>query len=321
MRKATLLLFLLSAPAWGQLKITGEAKVKANRMVRLTATGMAEGAALVWDVSDEDRCDVEESGNRLLLVAPPGTYKVKVRALTVKDGKTAAETARVTVVVEAEQPPVPPPPPKKAADPVQATCKLRFGNSGCTATVVAPRRADGRWEALTASHCTGEVGSKGRITLKDGRSFTVTVVARNRSADLSWLVTDEAPEDMPHALLATSNPTAGVKVWHQGYGVDRPGNRESGNVQGGPSATGQLAFKLSVSSGDSGGGIFREDTGELVAAVCCTTGMGRQVTMFGGSCTTAIAMRPKSEDLTLELPARMPDPPAWLLLPYPDFFF
>jgi len=50
---------------------------------------------------------------------------------------------------------------------------------------------------------------------------------------------------------------------------------------------------LSVSHGDSGGGIFREDTGELVANVCCTKGIGLKTTMWGGCSTKALALLPK----------------------------
>jgi len=314
LRIALLTTTLLVSPLHAQLTISGETKVKPYKLVKLTAQGAGvKDAALVWDISDDEKCDIEEFNGRFLFTAPPGVYKVKVRALRLdKDGKTTSETARITVTIEGEPKP---PPPKKAADPIGATCKLRFGNAGCTATILWPRRPDGRWDVLTASHCTGDVGSNGQITLKDGRTFKVTVVARNRAADLSWLVTAEAPAEMPYAVLAADTPHAETKVFHIGYGVDRPGNRETGRVQGGPAHDGKLSFKLSVSSGDSGGGIFREDTEELVAAVCCTTGMARNVTMFGGGCATAWSMRPKSEETAVENPIKMPDPPAIYLFP------
>ncbi|MFO0876502.1 MAG: trypsin-like peptidase domain-containing protein [Gemmataceae bacterium] len=157
---------------------------------------------------------------------------------------------------------------------------------------MGPRRADGRWDVITAAHCTGNVGSVGEITLKTGQRYKVHVLHRATGPDITWMVLDGTPDTLPYAMVATSAPSSGTKVWHMGYGVDRPGNREEGTVTGGPAANGQLSFRLSVSSGDSGSGIFREDTGELVGVVCCTTGMGRQVTMYGGACTTALKIRP-----------------------------
>jgi hypothetical protein len=112
MRQALFLLLLLAAPAAAELKIAGELKVPANRIVRLSAEGAAEGAACIWDVSDEDRADLEElKGGRLLFAGPAGAYKVKLRAIRLdKDGATQIETARATVVIGDPPPPVPPGP-------------------------------------------------------------------------------------------------------------------------------------------------------------------------------------------------------------------
>lgn len=108
---ALLLSLAMPGLAWGELKITGEVKVAPNHIVRLEASGDTDGAGLIWDVSPEELTDIEEIGKRLLFAAGPGTYKVKVRAVRVKDGRTTIETARVTVVVGEPPPPVPPVPP------------------------------------------------------------------------------------------------------------------------------------------------------------------------------------------------------------------
>jgi hypothetical protein len=112
MRQALFLLLALAAPAAAELKIAGELKVPANRIVRLSAEGAAEGAACIWDVSDEDRADLEElKGGRLLFTGPAGAYKVKLRAIRLdRDGATQIETARATVVIGDPPPPVPPGP-------------------------------------------------------------------------------------------------------------------------------------------------------------------------------------------------------------------
>jgi hypothetical protein len=105
-------------------------------------------------------------------------------------------------------------------------------------------------------------------------------------------VTDAAVDDLPVANLAAKNPPVGTEIWHMGYGIDKPGNREDGRVTGTETRDGQLPMELSVSSGDSGGGIFRADTNELIAVVCCTTERGRKVLMFGGSAERAARLRP-----------------------------
>lgn len=173
--------------------------------------------------------------------------------------------------------------------------------------MIGPRRADGKWDVLTASHCTGGPGSRGTFTLKDGRTLAVTVAARNADADLTWLATDAAADDIPFATLAAKNPPVGTDVWHMGYGIDKPGNREDGRITGAETTDGQLPMELSVSSGDSGGGIFRADTDELVAVVCCTTERGRKALMFGGSAERAARLRPVAKT----------DADAWEPLPIP----
>lgn len=103
---------LIASTACAELRIAGDTKVSANKLVRLKAEGAPPGAAYIWDVAEEDRADVEELGSRLLFSAPPGTYKVKVRAVHLKDGQTAIETARVTVTIgNATPPPGPGPTP------------------------------------------------------------------------------------------------------------------------------------------------------------------------------------------------------------------
>jgi hypothetical protein len=104
--------------AAGALTIEGSTTVREHKMVRLIATGADDKAALVWDVSDEDKCDVEEVAGKLYLVAPPGSYKVKCRAIKLgADGKTTIETARATVTVQADLPPGPGPGPNPGPGP------------------------------------------------------------------------------------------------------------------------------------------------------------------------------------------------------------
>jgi hypothetical protein len=205
----------------------------------------------------------------------------------------SGQTYRILLKIEkVEDAPPPPEKPLPKPDPRAALGRLTVGTSGCTVTVIGPRRADGRWDLLTASHCIPGRMTKGSVKMPDGRMLAVTVTVREPGSDLAWLVTDEKVESLPYANLAAKAPEPGVAIWHAGYGVDRPGNVEEGVVLAGESRDRQLSMDLSVSSGDSGGGIFRKDTAQLVAVVCCTRAIGRRATMFGGSSVRAIELRP-----------------------------
>jgi hypothetical protein len=303
MRSSVLVMLLaVSAAAAGELKIAGETKVKEYRLGKLTASGIAETAQVRWSVPRE--LDHRRVGHEILFTGPPGTYTISLLAIDF-DAKSFSE-AEVSVTIEgrgiAPAPPVPTPAPPKPDTPAPgkpdapaALCKLRVGRSGCTATIVGPRRKDGRWDVLTANHCWGS-GTKGTITLQSGKTLGVTLVEREKDSDIAWMVTDDSIPDLPFAMLAKELPAKDVKVWHAGYGVDRPGNREDGHVLG--VSGGQLSFHLNVSSGDSGGGIFRSDTNELLATVCCTRSIGAKTTMWAGHCVRAAQLRPKAASHT-----------------------
>lgn len=271
--------------------VAGPAAVGEHTLARFEAVNVPPKAALLWRVTPAEKIDrATTPRGRFEFAAPPGEYVVELLVITVSpDG--AADVAEVRHKVRVGGPSQAPP--GKALDPVAAIGRITFGSAGCTATVIHPRRPDGRWDVLTAAHCTETgVGSRGSMLLKDGTRFGVTVAARDTAADVCWLVTDRADlAELPAAELAAELPAVGVKVWHMGFGVDKPGNREDGVVTG-QTPDGKLRFTLSVSSGDSGGAIVRADTGHVVACVCCTTGKGARVTMFGGHCLSARALRP-----------------------------
>lgn len=115
-------LFLASL-CWSALVIEGDLKVKPYKIVRLSVKGQDSKAAIVWDVDKEDVVDLEEVNGKLLMVAPPGIYKIKCRAIKLdKDGKTSVETARVTVTIEGDtpKPPDPGPTPDPSPTPTPA---------------------------------------------------------------------------------------------------------------------------------------------------------------------------------------------------------
>ena len=289
-------------PARAELKIAGELKVKRDRMVRLRAAGHDKAAAVTWRW-DKKKLDGGRSGDRLWLVGPPGEYVVECLAIKLgADGKTEIEEAEVTVSITgdccppgAERPPPGPPvppvieKPSPKADPVNARARITFGTSGCTATVIHPRRKDGRWDLLTAAHCVRAVGQKGTAVMAGGRKLAVTVTAHAREPDLCWLRTDESADDLPFAVLAKELPPPGARIWHMGYGVDRPGNKETGTYVGPSRYAGMIRVDISMSSGDSGSSFFREDNGESIGTMFGTINrLGH-----GGDCVTAWKIRPE----------------------------
>jgi len=201
------------------------------------------------------------------------------------------------------------PKPKKAED---AIGRIQFGNAGCTATVIGPVwNNDRQLDILTAAHCV-KVGAIGKMWLKDGRTLTVKCVARDAKSDAAWLTADNPGGDIPYLLLADANPNDGEVVWHHGYGIDRPGNRESGIYRGIASDGLQCKFRLSVSPGDSGGGIVLDTEGRVVSPVCCTTRLSGVGDVFGASPASAAKIRPHSKASEREEPVIYP------VLPMPD---
>lgn len=285
-----------------EIEIPAETKIRVNRLGKIEVKCKTP---VKWINLSDDLDVIPDSSGKwaMILGTKPGRYTIAVFTAT-KDGPSDPEYAKV--IIEGTQAPTPDspkeqPPAGKKPDPVKATAKLRIGNAGCTATVIGPRRNDGFWDALTAAHCLPSGFSSGKIEMKDGRSFPVRIGSKNATSDLLWLIV-ETKEEIDYALLSKSIPPLGSAVWHNGYGYDKPGNIERGTVTALESSQGQLRFTLNVSSGDSGGGIFSEETGELVAAVCCTTRIAGTGSVYGGSCVVASRMRGKNPSY-IEMPA------------------
>lgn len=322
---ALLLFFLMLGSAHAEVTIEGEKEYEPHSLVKLKITGVEPTAAVRIKIKPDDTVDRADTARDLIqFAAAPGTYEVEVLAIGQRDGAFYFDEDVVTVKIKSCHGPQPPPGPGPGPtpppdghgtlDPLNALGRIRFGNAGCTATVIGPRRLDGRWDILTAAHCVRGQGQKGEMTLR-GRSdtFGITVVSSHPRQDICWCVTDTVHENLPYAMLASKNPEPGTPIWHAGYGVQNPGNREDGTVADRENGDGQLRMVLSVSSGDSGGGIFRSDTNEVISTVCCTSGKGSKVSMWGGSTEQCVKLRPSrvSEDsvgwVPIEIPTR-PDP-------------
>lgn len=131
------LLVCLCLPAFAQaeVKITGETKVGANRLVRLHAKGVGDKAGVLWRVYPPQHIDKATSPRCCLeFAAPPGTYTVEVLVITSGEGGAiGVEEARVEVVIGTVPPtppgpgpgPNPPPPPTPPPPEDQLTRDLR----------------------------------------------------------------------------------------------------------------------------------------------------------------------------------------------------
>lgn len=176
--------------------------------------------------------------------------------------------------------------------PGDAIGQTRFGNAGCSATVIGPVGDDDHFiDVLTAAHCQKK-GARGSMKLKDGRSFDVECVAIDHKADVAWLRAERPAGAVPFLLMADETPTPGAKVWHMGYGIDKPANKEEGHFVGETSDATKFQYRLSVSPGDSGGGILLTSNSRVLSPVCCTTKLAGMGDVWGGTPAKALAIRP-----------------------------
>lgn len=184
-----------------------------------------------------------------------------------------------------ESPTIPPPQEPKP-DPLAAIIRISKTGTGCSATIIGPKRPDNRYWVLSAAHCTQRVGERWGGRFRDDRTLGLVVVSVDRKADVCWMLTDLADSNtnLPYAILAERIPPRGTPVWHAGFGIDQPGNVEAGELTNPqPNADNQLEYLLSVSSGDSGGGIVDKTTGHILGPVCCTTAPGRKARVWAAS--------------------------------------
>lgn len=184
------------------------------------------------------------------------------------------------------------PRPAPRLDAVQALARYSAAGTGCTCTILGPTPRKGYVAVLTAHHCVGRVGRNFDVILKDGRRFKAICIASDAQADcaLGVIKTDES---VPYAKIAADDPEPGVKVWQAGYGVGKPEKRYDGTVVSVGQA--QTMMKIAFFSGDSGGGIFRDDTNELVSVVCCTQATGRVTNSYGATVKRIRAMLADAE--------------------------
>lgn len=164
--------------------------------------------------------------------------------------------------------PLPPPPqaPAPAPNPKGAICRIQFGNASCTATFIGPRRNDGTFDILSAAHCIRGKGKYGVAISKTHGRIKIKVTAADVQGDVCWLRTEQSI-DHPFAILSSTNPEPGMRVWHEGYGVDRPGSHEEGVVLRLGGVKGGWQVRIAMSPGDSGSGLFGLDDGKVYGTI------------------------------------------------------
>lgn len=241
---------------------------------------------------------------------------------TLKGFLLALATALLALVGNRQLPPPTPPnpltpstptPPVVQAptqDPLAAIGKLVMSGGSCSATVVSAPDSQGQQLLLSASHCVKSIGESCQFFTRSGQMLECRVKSINRGPDISILETESLRSPLPYLLIAASSPPAGSPVMHCGFGIDKPGNVERGKVLQSDTGGGQVMFELSVSPGDSGGGICLDGQGRVISPVCCTTRLAAIGQVFGG--------RPEEIRRMMELPAAfidvkpmtMPAPPS-----------
>lgn len=208
-----------------------------------------------------------------------------------------------------------PPEPQPATDPTQAIGRLAMANSFCSATVVNPPLPDGRRTLVSAAHCFSRVGESCLFTSRAGVGVRCSVIAMDKTSDVAILTTDSPAPTLPWVRVAARTPAAGTRILHAGFGQHIPGNTEHGVVVGGPTSRRQVQYRLSVSPGDSGGGICLTEGGELLSPTCCTTCLGCVGDVWGGSPERVAEMLASPVGFIDLPPAVMPAPPKFEALP------
>lgn len=187
--------------------------------------------------------------------------------------------------------------PKLSTD---AIGKLSMSNTHCTATIVGPvSPGDAKLEILTAAHCI-RVNEAAMFKMADGKILHAKCVSRDGDTDAAWLIADNPGGEIPYLLLADDLPEKGEAVFHQGFGIDKPGNLETGTYSQVADAGRKCQFRLNVSPGDSGGAIVLDRSMRIVSPVCCSTNRGGMGDVFGATPMACARIRPSMVPTTDE---------------------
>lgn len=305
-------------PSCPVFNIETNGEYEETELVRVVLRGAESAQDVIWIVVPDKKIQKATTDkNRLEFIAPPGDYQIiVVISYYDKENHLRLTSLTTTITIKARAPPEPPkrpddppsPPPSPPKNPWQkkntweAIGRLQTGSSGCTATHILISENQKVSLFLTAAHCVSRVGEKGTYTSRDNRfKITVTVAILDRTADIAWLIADRPFYDLPYAHLAFQIPRVGTPVWHGGYGIDKPGNKEEGVFLGGPDSNNQLRYRLSASPGDSGGAIVDAENDVVLSPVCCGDAPGKIGNVYGGSPLRAFELFKQIETQVMKL--------------------
>jgi len=237
-----------------------------------------------------------KAGVTLVFCGPPGEYSLRITYVT-ENYEIHVVDIRVTIIPKDRKQPEPKPDPKPKPEPdpkpkptpppeptpkekrenaINSVVKIRTQYSLCSATIVF--QFESQVTLFTAAHCVSRQGQVFDVETRSGVKFQATVAAFDRKSDLAVLLAKYSGK-LPYTPIARGYKL-GEKVFHCGFGRHIPGNVEEGELIS--IGDYQNAYSLSVSPGDSGGGIFNAD-GEWMGAVCCTTNLDRVGTVWAGN--------------------------------------
>jgi len=105
-------LSVIEASDVSDIKIVGNLEVSEHKFVRLSLEGKFESA--IWEVEPEEKVDWEvlDGGKRIIFVAPPGEYVVRVFAIDFSEKKFSKTKVKVVIKksgVNGDVPPTPTP--------------------------------------------------------------------------------------------------------------------------------------------------------------------------------------------------------------------
>lgn len=166
-------------------------------------------------------------------------------------------------------------------DAKRSTYRISHGRSGCSATCVGRDSVDGSYILYTAAHCVDRIGDIVTVHVDSNTRIRSTVIGLDKVSDACVIRTQPTRIRLYSSRVYSGKASNGVRVWHIGYGIDKPGNREEGSIIGYDSDRRQYMSDISVSSGDSGSGVHTVDGDYVVGTVCCTVSVGgRRWTQF-----------------------------------------
>jgi hypothetical protein len=207
---------------------------------------------------------------------------------------------------------------------VAASVKIVFqgeGGTTCGGSGTIIKVGAGRAYVLTNRHVCPRAGR-------------IVVHVRGRALPARWLEVDEKGADLamleiadpgvPPVAVAQVQPAAQEPVWQVGYGSDEQGQRlrqRAGRVLGYRSTSADrrhwnLHLDLACLSGDSGSGIFAQQSQQLIAVLW--GGNGRETVCVGlqdirrfcDACWRRHGPRPGGGGISIQVPAPSPPEPG-----------